>query len=215
MDLPVLGSDICRKNSGASDLSKVTLSQNDDTCYRLFCVPENILECANMWRKYIGQGITICLAKNCSTNHRKSEQILIVPKQLFVVKTKDIVFLEPTLDLEVDDVLLTKWKYQSHPIEVWREKFQHAKGVAEIGDNLAEDNINKEEKQENLALEFKTPSKRRIRESLEEVDQDLFNGLEIADVITQQNLKAYLSKMIGTYSKTNQIMIHFTIPNYI
>ena len=72
--------------------------------YCLFCALDKVLECMQLCRTYIRQGNTVCLVNNCPKNHRNSKQLSMVPRQLFMLKKKDVVFIEPALD----EVLLTK-----------------------------------------------------------------------------------------------------------
>ena len=78
------------------------------------------------------------------------------------MKQKDVAFPGPTLDLDVDDVLLTKWLHQSFTVSQWREKFQHVRSAAKSGSSLNKEEIKLEEERAIIALDFKTPSKRRI-----------------------------------------------------
>ena len=188
-----------KENKGAFVSSKTTVASLlfENKSYWLFCSPTDMSDCLALCRKYIGQGSTLCVAKNCSINHRKSEQISSVSWQLFVLKTKDVVFAKPTSDLSMDDVLLTKWSFETLPLHTWREKFQHVCLAAEAGVGLDEKEIKVEEDRATFALEFKTPSKRRVRESLEDKDQDICTCLQISNIITPGALKRHLEKIDG------------------
>ena len=83
----------------------------------------------------------MCFAYNFKKSNQKSQQITVVPRQLFLQKSKDEVFAEPLLDLMVDDVLLTKWKFESLQLDQWRENFQCARNVAETGDKCNENEL--------------------------------------------------------------------------
>ena len=115
-----------------------------------------------------------------------------MPRQLFVLKQKDVAFTKPTLELEVDDVVLTKWKYQSFPLNQWREKCQHVRSIAESGVDVNETEIKLEETKVAAALEFKTPNKSRIRETLEDNDSDTYSTINVTNDLSSSVMRRHL-----------------------
>ena len=85
----------------------------DNKKYRLFCAPTLPQDCLDLCQKYIGQGSTICVYKDCQIVHRGED---IVPEQLFVQKSKGHVFSEPTLDALVNPKFLATWKSAQHTL---------------------------------------------------------------------------------------------------
>ena len=96
----------------------------------------------------------------------------IVEGQLFVAKSKDTVFAEPTLDQPMKETVLTEWKTMSLTVAQWREKFEIVKKVSMEGTNVEVKTVREEEFKMESSMDYKNPPKRRVRESLEDEDLD-------------------------------------------
>ena len=79
--------------------------------YKLFCAPVLSRDCHALCRSYIGQGSTVCLNLNYNVVHQGEDKskIKVLPEQLFVQKSKGVVFNEPTLMAVVEPELLETW----------------------------------------------------------------------------------------------------------
>ena len=90
----------------------------DNKRYNFFVCPALPSTCQKLCQRYIGQGTTICVNKNCSKAHRtmgrKEEKYEMQVEQIFIQKTKGIVFVEPTMDALIDSDLKDQWNNPVH-----------------------------------------------------------------------------------------------------
>ena len=133
------------KQAGTSSVSSsVSTSDNVNKKYKLFVCPETI-ECVKLCKTFIGQGTTVCMNLTCATNHRKKNIILVEEGQLFVSKSKDVVFAEPTLNEPVDSEVLVEWKSLALTVSQWREKFEIVRKITKNGSNIKLSDFKEEE----------------------------------------------------------------------
>ena len=86
------------RTPGTSDvLSLISSSEGGNKKYKVFVCP-GMMDCVKLCKTFIGQGTSVCMNFNCLKNHRQKKDMNIVEGQLFVQKSKDIVFAKPTLD---------------------------------------------------------------------------------------------------------------------
>ena len=115
--------------------------------------------------------------------------------QLFVGKTKDTVFSEPTLDVPVEHSVLEEWRSLSLTNSQWREKFEIVNQVVLKGENVEPSSFKEEEVKMESARDYKTPLKRRVRESLEEDDVETYNPLNFDDPLDADKFNEHFSKI--------------------
>ena len=170
--------------------------------YKLFVCP-GMLESVKLCKTFIGQGTTVCMGLDCLKNHRQKRCLPVAEGQLFIAKAKDVVFAEPTLNGTIDTSVLEEWKTLSLTISQWREKFKIARKVVEDGNDVKPENLKEEEVKMESAKEYKTPLKRRVRESLEEDDLEEYDSLNIDDSLNLDKIKQYFDE-IDKALKVNQ-----------
>ena len=206
-DEPVL---LAAKPAGASTVSP-SLSSVDtgNRKYKLFVCPE-MMECDKLCKTFIGQGTTVCMNVNCLINHRQKKVMSVVEGQLFVTKIKDAVFAEPTFDEAIDDAVLDNWKNLSLTIAQWREKFEIVRKVAKEGSDIKPQSVKEQELKMEIARDYKNPMKRRVHESLEEDDVEMYDTIEVDDTLDWDKAKAYFDKI----DKALQIKIKRSIKNF-
>ena len=73
-----------------------------------------------------------------------------------------------------------------------------------IGANLNKKDIKLEEEKAIVALEFKTPSKRRIRKTLEEDNQELYSTISVSDDLSEAVIKRHFEKIDGALLKNQE-----------
>ena len=169
------------KPAGTSSVSPVvSTTENGNKKYKLFVCPEAI-ECMNLCKTFIGQGTTVCMNLNCLKNHCQKRIISVEEGQLFVSKGKDVVFAEPSLNEQMGVDVLVEWKTLSLTVSQWREKFEIARNFAKDGSNLKPNKFKDEEFKMESARNYKTPSKRKVRESLEEEDLKHYDNLDVEE----------------------------------
>ena len=76
---------------GTSVLKDSTSYSISEKLYCLYITPVGD-SLSEICRTYIGQGSSLCVVKNCTKNHRKTEKMGIEEGQLFISKTKDTIF---------------------------------------------------------------------------------------------------------------------------
>ena len=151
-------------------------SSVDNKNFLLFCLPVLSEECKDLCRKYIGQGSTVCILKDCKIVHRGDKNMMdMVPQQLFVQKTKGTIFSEPMLDTVVDPKLLSTWKLAQHTLSEWVELFEVTKG-ASVQDIITQENFEVKSQFTQKSKNYKTPSKKQICDSLENNKPWMFKG---------------------------------------
>ena len=122
--------------SGASGSSMSSVNVDvGNKKYKLFVCP-GVIDCVKLRKTFIGQGTTICMNMNCLINHRQKRTVTILPGQLFVAKSKDIVFAEPTSEALVEVEIVDEWKTQNLTLLDWREKFKVINQVGKTGQKL-------------------------------------------------------------------------------
>ena len=191
-DEPVL---LPSKPSGTSSVSPaLSTSDYGNKKYKLFVCPE-AMECDKLCKTFIGQGTTVCMNLDCLKNHRQKRIISVDENQLFVSKSKDIVFAEPTLSEPINFEVLLEWKSLSLTIGQWREKFEIVRKTVKEGTSIKPDEFKDEEFKMESAKNYKTPSKRRVRESLDEDELEHYDTLEVEDSLNWDRVKEYFDKI--------------------
>ena len=146
------------------------------------------MECFGLYPTYIGQGTTVCMLIDCKRNHR-TKKMDVLPGQLFVAKSKEVVFAGPTVEFFIKPELLQQWKDEACTVSVWKEKFKQVKQVVTDSKPVGRDTFVKEEWKSINAREFKTPAKRIVRETLEEDEVDRYMGLGPVEDFTLETEK--------------------------
>ena len=183
------------KSGGTSIISpSVSSSDSGNKKYKLFVCSE-VIECIKLCKTFIGQGTTVCMNVNCIKNHRQKRMMSVEEGQLFVSKGKDVVFAEPTLIDPVDEVVLDEWKSLSLTVSQWREKFEIVRNVTKDGVDVKPDDFKEEESKMESAKNYKTPSKRRIRESLEEDELKEYEALDVEESLNLDSIQEYFNKI--------------------
>ena len=183
-----------KKPGESNESPSVSSGDMGNKKYKLFVGPD-MMECVKLCKTFIGQGTTVCMNTNCSKNHRQKRSITVAEEQLFVAKSKDVVFAEPTLNKTIDPLILHEWKTLSLTISQWREKFEIVRKVAKKGTDVKPENVKDEESKMKTARDYKTPLKRRVRESLEDDDLEDYEALEVEDSLNWDKVKHYFNKV--------------------
>ena len=170
--------------------------------FKLFVCP-GVTDCVKLCKTFIGQGTTICMNMNCLKNHRQKRTVIILPGQLFVAKSKDIVFAEPMSEALVDVDIVNELKAQNLTLSDWREKFEVINQVGKDGSNVDSKVCKEEELKMEFAKDYKTPLKRRVRETLEEDDVVEYSKLDLDDKLTLDKAQEFFHE-IDKALKTNQ-----------
>ena len=88
-----------------------------------------------------------------------------------------MVFAEPTLEIKIEDKMLATWVPISCSLIQWRDKFELVQDLLENRKGLEPGASDKMEAKAPAALRFKTPSKRRIRDTWEEDIFDTYSSI--------------------------------------
>ena len=165
--------------SGTSDA--VSLSSVDKKKYKLFCAPSRTSGCDQLCRQFIGQGSTICINVDCKTVHRgrTREKANVDMDQLFVLKSKGVVFSEPTVTALVNPKLLETWMSEHKTLSEWVEVFSLANKSTYGGIEVKTDFFNKAKEKQEKAKQYVTPARKRVRDTLEEDEPWEFSGFEM------------------------------------
>ena len=107
----------------------------------------------------------------------KSEKVSVASKQLFVQKTKDIVFTESTSKALIDKSLLESWLSESKYLTDWVDTFAVSE-KAEYLEEVKESKFLEKKIVMDKAKRFATPLRKRVRDSLKEEDPWMFSGLD-------------------------------------
>ena len=99
----------------------VTSSQDSRRKFRLFLVPSNREERDSICFTLIGEGSTVCVRHNCKQKHRGG-QFAVLPGEVYVLKTKDKIFMEPHTNVNfLEPRVVTEWLYSQKTLVEWTD----------------------------------------------------------------------------------------------
>ena len=99
------------------------------------------------------------MAMYCNKNHCGTDKLQLSSQQLFVTKSKDVVFAEPTLPIKLEGKTLAEWIPILCSLTQWREKFQCIKDAFKEGRGIEQNTVDDMEVKATAVLNYKTPSK--------------------------------------------------------
>jgi hypothetical protein len=129
---------------------------------KLFVLPEWNDGFSMYCFQFIGQGASLCTAKNCTTAHYHASKKQVAPGELYVSKSVSTAFVTPSITSTViDSEVLVDWLSRSLSLQEWNEKFF----ITTNASDEAPASSTAMEVQETFfrtkALNFKTPAKRK------------------------------------------------------
>lgn len=90
-------------------------------------MPTDPLEYHSSCKKKIGNGTKMCKKKNCTISHRGDEPGRIANGTILVLKSPEVVFLEPSVhERNITDAVLVQWLAARRGIEEWSNLFSIA-----------------------------------------------------------------------------------------
>jgi len=124
----------------------------------------------------LGQGALFCTVKNCRKTHRSNTFHVALPGELYVAKTADTAFVDPVVKMSLlKEDLLERWKSISCTLDEWASLFSlvEANAVDQSqaisisgGVKFSVSDLRIKDQEENTALAFKTPRKRKQMDML-------------------------------------------------
>jgi hypothetical protein len=124
--------------------------------YRMFCVPTNQEELEELCFGLIGQGAKFCIKTNC-TSHHSGKKASISAGSLFVWRSNEAAFVEPTAPRNMLDIeLLSNWRGERLTLDEWSNRFSIIRNTNTVA---TEKTFEVAEMFANNAKTFKTPLK--------------------------------------------------------
>ena len=119
----------------------------------------------------------------------------VVPEQLFIAKSKEIIFAKPTADALVKGAILDEQKTLNLTIQEWKEKFKIIKQVTKNSSNVKTKSCKEEKLKMEMAKNYKTPLKRRDRETLEDEDAEEYRKMDVNNKLTLEKAQELFYKI--------------------
>ena len=131
--------------------------------YKVICVDNPKVLCGRV----MSQGVTFCINRNCTTNHKTQDSIEIKDKQMYVIKFSDknrsVAFVEPSISTEnIDENVVEQWVTIRQTLKSWTRLFYAVKQGFKEKSYLTQKDLMAEKRATKIARDFKTPKKEKV-----------------------------------------------------